>query len=87
MLPFTIEQLKELQHQDEENNNIIGNIQNYKEYFIEDYMLMKEACPPVPVIPKGRIRSDIIKMYHDTPANGAHFGRNKTIQKIQQRYF
>ncbi|CAF4223468.1 unnamed protein product [Rotaria magnacalcarata] len=51
------------------------------------YMLMKEACPPVPVIPKGRIRSDIIKMYHDTPANGAHFGRNKTIQKIQQRYF
>ncbi|CAF5150654.1 unnamed protein product, partial [Rotaria socialis] len=57
MLPFTIEQLKELQHQDEEINNIIGNIQNYKEYFIEDYMLMKEACPPVPVIPKGRIRS------------------------------
>ncbi|CAF4490419.1 unnamed protein product, partial [Rotaria socialis] len=87
MLPFTIEQLKELQHQDEEINNIIGNIQNYKEYFIEDYMLMKEACPPVPVIPKGRIRSNIIKMYHDTPANGAHFGRNKTIQKIQQRYF
>ncbi|CAF4860464.1 unnamed protein product, partial [Rotaria socialis] len=87
MLPFTIEQLKELQHQDEEINNIIDNIQNYKEYFIEDYMLMKESCPPVPVIPKGRIRSDIIKMYHDTLANGAHFGWNKAIQKIQQRYF
>ncbi|CAF3386340.1 unnamed protein product [Rotaria socialis] len=87
MFPFTIEQLKELQHQDEEIKNIIDNIQNYTEYFIEDNMLMKKSFPPVPVIPKGRIRSDIIKIYHDTPANGAHFGRNKTIQKIQQRYF
>ncbi|CAM4916565.1 unnamed protein product [Rotaria socialis] len=50
-------------------------------------MLMKKACPPAPVIPKGRIRSDIMKIYHDTPANGAHFGRDRTINKIQQRYF
>ncbi|CAF2126492.1 unnamed protein product, partial [Rotaria magnacalcarata] len=25
--------------------------------------------------------------YHDTAANGAHFGRNKTLHKIKQRYF
>lgn len=48
---------------------------------------MKHASPPVPVVPQGRIRSDIMKIYHDTPANGAHFGRTRTIQKIQQRYF
>ncbi|CAF5222065.1 unnamed protein product, partial [Rotaria magnacalcarata] len=50
-------------------------------------MLMKKSSPPVPFVPKGRIRSDIIKIYHDTPANGAHFGRNKTTHKIRQRYF
>lgn len=87
ILPFTLEQLKELQHRDEEARNIIGNIKNYNEYFIQDNMLMKKSFPPVPFVPKGRTRSDIIKIYHDTPANGAHFGRDRTIQKIQQRYF
>ncbi|CAF4592207.1 unnamed protein product, partial [Rotaria sp. Silwood2] len=87
ILPITWEQLKELQYQDEEIKNIIDNIKDHQEYFIKNNMLMKKSYPPVPVIPKGRIRSDIIKIYHDTPANGAHFGRNKTIQKIQQRYF
>ncbi|CAF1661399.1 unnamed protein product, partial [Adineta ricciae] len=28
-----------------------------------------------------------MKIYHDTPANGAHFGRDKTVQKIQARYY
>lgn len=87
ILPFTWEQLEKLQHQDDEINNIIRNIENHKEYFIEDNMLMKKTSPPVPVVPKGRIRADIIKIYHDTPANGAHFGRDRTIKKIQQRYF
>ncbi|CAF1466853.1 unnamed protein product [Rotaria sordida] len=87
IIPFTLEQIKELQHQDDEINNIIHNIKNYKEYFVKNNLLMKKRFPPVPVIPKGRIRLDIIKIYHDTPANGAHFGRNKTIHKIQQRYF
>ncbi|CAM2708521.1 unnamed protein product [Rotaria socialis] len=87
IIPFTWEQLKEAQHQDEEIKNIINNIQNHKKYFIKDSMLMKKACPPAQVIPKGRIRSDIMKIYHDTPANGAHFGRDRTINKIQQRYF
>ena len=48
---------------------------------------MKKSSPPVPFVPNGQIRFDIIKIYHDTPANGAHFGRNKTIHKIRQRYF
>ncbi|CAF2249663.1 unnamed protein product [Rotaria magnacalcarata] len=87
IIPFTWEQLKEAQHQDEEITNIITNIRNHKKYFIKDNMLMKKMSPPIPVIPKGRIRSDIIKIYHDTPANGAHFGRDQTINKIQQRYF
>ncbi|CAF4874469.1 unnamed protein product [Rotaria socialis] len=87
IIPFTWEQLKEAQYQDEEIKNIINNIQNHKKYFIKDSMLMKKACPPAQVIPKGRIRSDIMKIYHDTPANGAHFGRDRTINKIQQRYF
>ncbi|CAF3391361.1 unnamed protein product [Rotaria socialis] len=87
IIPFTWEQLKEAQHQDEEIKNVINDIRNHKKYFIKDNMLMKKACPPVPVIPKGRIRSDIIKIYHDTLANGAHFGRDRTINKIQQRYF
>ncbi|CAF4209146.1 unnamed protein product, partial [Rotaria magnacalcarata] len=87
IIPFTWEQLKEAQHQDEEITNIITNIRKHKKYFIKDNMLMKKMNPPVPVISKGRIRSDIIKIYHDTPANGAHFGRDRTINKIQQRYF
>ena len=52
ILPFTWEQLKKLQIQDEEINNIIRNIENHKEYFIEHNMLMKKASPPVPVVPK-----------------------------------
>jgi transposase InsO family protein len=87
IIPFTYEQLKELQHQDEETRHMIMHSDNFNGYFVEDDMLMKKSSPPVPFVPKGRIRSDIIKIYHDTPANGAHFGRNRTIQKIRQRYF
>ncbi|CAF4686011.1 unnamed protein product, partial [Rotaria sp. Silwood1] len=87
IVPFTYEQLKELQHQDEETKYMILHINNFNGYFVEDDMLMKKSSPPVPFVPKGRIRFDIIKIYHDTPANGAHFGRNRTIQKIRQRYF
>ena len=87
MMPFTIERIKELLHEDQEISEIINNIKKHKEYFIKNDMLMKKAYPPVSVIPKGRIRSDIIKIYHDTAANGAHFGRDRTIQKIQHRYY
>ena len=87
IIPFTYEDLKKLQHKDERIRGMIRNIEDYADYFVEDDMLMRKSSPPVPFVPSGRIRSDIIKIYHDTPANGAHFGRDKTIQKIQQRYF
>ncbi|CAF5000596.1 unnamed protein product, partial [Rotaria socialis] len=41
----------------------------------------------VPFVPAGRIRVDILKNYHDAPGNGAHFGRDKTTRKIQERYY
>jgi hypothetical protein len=87
IIPFTYEQLKESQHEDEQTKNMIMNIEDFNEYLIQDDMLTTKSFPQVPFVPKGRIRSDIIKIYHDTPANGAHFGRDKTIHKIQQRYF
>ncbi|CAF1390000.1 unnamed protein product [Rotaria sordida] len=71
IIPFTYEQLRELQHQDEQTK----------------YMMMTKSLPQVPFVPKGRIRPDIIKIYHDTPANGAHFCRDRAIHEIQQRYF
>ncbi|CAF2136424.1 unnamed protein product [Rotaria magnacalcarata] len=85
--PFTLEQLKTMQHQDDETKYMISHIMDFNNYFLKDDMLMKKSSPPVPFVPKGQIRSDIIRIYHDTPANGAHFGRNRTTQKIKQRYF
>ncbi|CAF4291665.1 unnamed protein product, partial [Didymodactylos carnosus] len=87
IIPFTYEQLKELQHQDEQTKHMITYIQQFSKYFVQNDMLMRRTSPPVPFVPKGRIRSDIIKIYHDTPANGGHFGRNKTTRKIQARYY
>ena len=87
IIPFTHEDLKKIQHQDEETMNILQKIEDHAGYFIQNDMLMKKSSPPVPFVPAGRMRSDIIKIYHDTPANGAHFGRDRTVQKIQQRYF
>ncbi|CAF4250873.1 unnamed protein product, partial [Rotaria magnacalcarata] len=85
--PFTLEQLKTMQHQDDETKYMISHIMDFNNYFLKDDMLMKKSSPLLPLVPKGRIRSAIIRIYHDTPANGAHFGRNRTTQKIKQRYF
>ncbi|CAF4296282.1 unnamed protein product, partial [Rotaria magnacalcarata] len=48
---------------------------------------MQRSNPPVPYVPQGDLRRTILHIYHDTAANGAHFGRNKTLHKIKQRYF
>jgi transposase InsO family protein len=87
IIPFTYEQLKQLQHQDEQTKHMITQIEDFNEFCIQDDILKTKSFPQVPFVPRGRIRSDIIKIYHDTPANGAHFGRDKTIHRIQQRYF
>ncbi|CAF1486799.1 unnamed protein product [Adineta ricciae] len=76
IIPFTQERLKELQHQDDEIQQLMKNIDASDDYIMMDNMLIKNSIPPVPFVPNGRLRSDIIKIYHDTPANGAHFGRD-----------
>ena len=50
-------------------------------------MHYEQSSKPVPYVPKGEIRNDIMKIYHDTQANDAHFGRDKTIKKIKARYY
>jgi hypothetical protein len=65
-------------------------INKQKQYTMEDGLLLRKQNPPlpaVPFVPQGRIRADILKIYHDTPGNGAHFGRDKTIRRIQERYY
>lgn len=60
-----------------------------RSYFLSDGLLMHQEYnkKPVPCVPAGRFRTDIMKIYHDSPANGAHFGRDKTIEKIRTRYY
>jgi transposase InsO family protein len=87
IIPFSMEQLSQAQQNDDYVKNIIVNIKKRKQYFIANNLLMRRLNPPVPYVPQGEIRRTILKIYHDTPANGAHFGRDKTIHKIKQRYF
>ena len=60
-----------------------------KNYKLTDGILMHfdSGSTPVPCVPRGKIRRDIMLIYHDTPANGAHFGRDKTLRKIRDRYY
>ena len=87
IIPFNIEQLKQAQQRDDCAHKIIKNIKRYKNYLIKDDLLMYNPKRPVPYVPYGDIRRSILQIYHDTAANGAHFGKNKTIHKIKQRYF
>ncbi|CAF0983293.1 unnamed protein product [Didymodactylos carnosus] len=90
IIPFTLDDIKRQQDRDDQVEHIKNNIKNFKHYFIDDGILMRKQqhpIPSVPYVPKGRIRVDILKIYHDTAANGAHFGRDKTTRKIQHRYF
>jgi hypothetical protein len=90
IIPFDMDDLKTAQERDEMILNIKRNIKKHKQYVIEDGILLRKQQPPlspVPFVPAGRMRADILKIYHDTPGNGAHFGRDRTIKKIQQRYF
>ncbi|CAF1257181.1 unnamed protein product [Rotaria sordida] len=85
--PFSIEELIQAQQNDDYSKNILNNIKKYKNYMIKDNLLMRRLNPPVPYVPQGDFRKTILQIYHDTAANGAHFGRDKTIHKIKQRYF
>ena len=85
--PITFDQLKETQQIDPILKEIINNIHDHPEYFMDNAVLMRRSSPPVPYIPRGQLRTTILRTYHDSSANGAHFGRDKTLHKIKQRYF
>jgi transposase InsO family protein len=85
-------ELQEAQRLDPDIQHIINNIHHSRymnSYLLVDGLLMHRDhnSKPVPCVPPGHFRTDIMKIYHDTPANGAHFGRDKTIQKIRARYY
>ncbi|CAF1515036.1 unnamed protein product [Rotaria magnacalcarata] len=86
-ISISIEQLIQAQQNDNYAKKILNNIKNYKHYIINDNLLMRRTNPPVPYVPQGDLRKTILNIYHDTAANGAHFGRDKTMYKIKQRYF
>ena len=55
---------------------------------LDDILMHFEAgSKPVLCVPAGKLRRDIMRIYHDTLANGAHFGRDKTLRKIRDRYY
>ncbi|CAF4553333.1 unnamed protein product, partial [Rotaria sp. Silwood2] len=87
IIPFSIEDLIQAQQNDNYAKNILNNIKKYKNYIIKNNLLMRRSKTPVPYVPQGDLRRTILQIYHDTAANGAHFGRDKTIHKIKQRYF
>ncbi|CAF4618507.1 unnamed protein product, partial [Rotaria sp. Silwood2] len=87
ILPLSIKELIQAQQNDNYATNILNNIKKYKNYMIKDNLLMRRCKYPVPYVPQGDLRRTILHIYHDTTANGAHFGRNKTLHKIKQRYF
>jgi hypothetical protein len=87
IIPFSIEQLLQAQQDDNYVKDIITNLKKYKQYLMKDGLLLRRSNPPVPYVPQGELRRTILTIYHDTAANGAHFGRDKTIHKIKTRYF
>ena len=87
IIPFTVERLRETQKNDVHTKTIINNLKEHKQYVLKDDLLMRRSHPPVPYVPHGELRRPILKIYHDIAANGAHFGRDKTIHKIKTRYF
>ncbi|CAF3966009.1 unnamed protein product, partial [Rotaria sp. Silwood1] len=87
-----IDQLKQAQQKDPDLQYIANHLNDNKYincYLLQDGLLMhyEQHSKPVPCVPKGEIRNNIMKIYHDTQANGAHFGRDKTITKIKARYY
>ena len=90
IVPFGMNDLRDAQNNDPVIRSMKKNLESHRKYFLEDGILFRKQklpLPSVPYVPAGRIRSDISKIYHDTPGNGAHFGRDKTTHKIQERYF
>ncbi|CAF4193297.1 unnamed protein product [Rotaria magnacalcarata] len=87
---FTLNDIVNQQRLDVSVQHIIQNIDKYKKYFVDNGMLMRQqtySLSPVPYVSDRKLRINIIRIYHDTPASGAHFGRFKTTRKIQKRFY
>ncbi|CAF1262490.1 unnamed protein product [Rotaria sordida] len=81
------EPLIQAQKNDDYAKNIIQNIKKHKQYFIKNNILMRRLNPLVPYVPQGELRRTILKIYHDTAPNDAHFRKDKIIYKIKTCYF
>ena len=86
-LPLSMEHIRIVQQTDPSTTRIVKDISKHKRYFIENGILMYRSNPSIPFIPEGELRKTILTTYHDTAANGSHFGRDKTIYKIRKRFF
>ena len=86
-ITFSVEQLIPVRRNDSYAIHILNNIKNYKTYIVKDNILMRRSNLSVPYVPQGDCRKTILRIYHDTAANGANFGRNKKIHKTKHRYF
>ena len=80
-ITFSAEQLIQVQRHDSYAIHILNNIKNYKTYIVKDNLLMRRSNPSVPYVPQDDFRKTILRIYHDTAANGAHFGRDKKISQ------
>ncbi|CAF4661662.1 unnamed protein product, partial [Rotaria sp. Silwood2] len=70
-----MKQFMKAQQHDDYAKNIMNNIKKHKNYIFKDNLLMRRSKHPVPYVPQGDLRKTILKIYHDTAANGAHFAR------------
>ena len=86
-IPFSAEQLIQVQRNDSCAIHILNNIKNYKTCIVKDNILMRLSNPSVPYVPQCDFRKTVLRIYHGTAANGEHFGRDKEIYKTKKRYF
>ena len=74
-IPFSVEQLIQVQRNDSYAIHILNKIKSYKTYIVKDNILMRRSNSSVPYVPQADFRKTILRIYHDTATNGAHFGR------------
>ena len=87
IIPFSIEDLLQAQQNDSYVKNILHNIKKYKQYVMKNGLLLRRSNPLVPYVPQGDLRRTILKIYHDTAANDAHFGRDKNNTQNKNTLF
>ena len=57
--------------------------QQVKPYHVEDGVVKHGKNE---VLTKNRVE-DILRAFHDSPVSGGHFGRDKTLSKLAERYY